>query len=359
MPNVIYYDTLTLKVLSHDEAREYSQRGFKGSLSMIDQRYVKIEDGFIVKKYTRQEVEAMEQAKRDAEDAKFFEHINQKSRERAQENPETRECHYERTSEVRIQSVSKTKSSISRSKKEKKTIGYNLKVIISNVAKEHAKKNSAMPYGQSFKRSRSNKKTIKQTVAIGMVVAILTTTTALGYGLSELNRLGEYRSSHASVSNSTATLLDSTPEKYSPNIVSQNTTHNHFTQTYWYDNEAIGKDVLSLPDESFDANLYLVYAIMGDNAENAYNNNFDDVIKYIGTHAKEDIHPNAYLRCNGCDSLEEFLVKNGIVDEKGMPSIDLYKKHGRTATITHKEFLEKKAEAYKAEYAESLNKGGR
>ena len=79
---------------------------------------------------------------------------------------------------------------------------------------------------------------------------------------------------------------------------------------------------------------------MGPNAENAYIDNFGRVISAVGRLASPDENPLAYARTSGCNSFEDFAIKNGFVDESGLPSREKYIEFGKTAIELYYEYLQ-------------------
>lgn len=365
MEDIIFFDPHTGKVLNDEIRALFNNKPPKteaySHVQMVSREYVEIKDGFIVKRYTKAELEEKKRLEEQLNDELLFAKINSHARReefsQPQQNIETT-----RPAPSRSNSYTPQRHQVSRNRQKTKTTTVNLQTIINNIRREILKRKSVTDQKQSSKRNRAIKKRINQAKAITAIILLTAAIGAAGYGIGEWVDNMEYMISHNQYDKAAAILLDSTPESYNPDIVEQNTTHDYVRQVYWYDDNAIARDVLALPDETFDANLYLVYANMGDNAANAYDNHFDNVISYIGRFASPEENPIAYQKCHGCSNLSDFLVKNGFVDKNGLPNIDLYIKYGRTATITHKTFMQKEADEYLAEYLASVDgkvKGGR
>jgi len=359
MSSIIYYNQETGEVLNEEIRRRFEHKdnittGYS-HVSIISSDRVEIVDGKVTKIYTPEEAERRKQAKFERETDEILDILNLRPKQdsvSSQEFPppyiETPETLSVPTQQVSTRKTT-TKKSVPLTTREK---------VVQYICKDLLKIKSKTKTKQSSVRNKNKSVEIPKRVVVAVVGAIAIIVIWLIISGTILVQNFGYQLDHTSVRNSTAVLLDKTPNNYSQNIVDKNTRYHPQTEVYWYENDAIGKDVLSLPDKTFDANLYLVYALMGSNADNAYNNNFDDVISYISENATEEKHPMAYLRCHGCSSLSDFLIKNGFVDDKGTPSIESFKKHGRTMTSIYEDFLKELAEAYKEAYLADMEVKG-
>lgn len=337
--NMIFYNSETHEVLNSFLEERFSTRDTSGervvNIHTIDPERVEIRDGKIVKFYTAEEIEQRRQAKYDQETDEILRIID--SRPRAPYTPEPIEEVYTMPTPPRPSIPVPSAQTRPKTTAEKR---------------EQLKQKSKTPTKYFSKRNRDREIEIAKKVVIAVAGVLLTI--GITIGGARLADEMEYKTDHVTVNQATAVLLDQTPERYSPDIVDKNTTYNHQTNKYWYDNQDIGKDLLKLPDKTFDANLYLVYALMGNNASNGYKNNFDEVIRYVAQNADEQNHPMAYLRCNGCSDLEDLLIKNGFVDSQGSPSLEAFKKFGRAMTSVYAEYLDELADEYKDEYNKGL-----
>ena len=210
---------------------------------------------------------------------------------------------------------------------------------------------------QSIKRNRNNKKKVTQTiVALGMSAVLTISAYTTMEKLAE--RIGEKRHLNAT-DTAIASLLVQPNSRVTPDIVERNTHRTDDFQGYWYDNNGIAEDILKLPDEIFDAALYDVYVTMGNNRKNNYINNLDYIISGLNAHATPENNPLAFARVNGCMSFNEFLQKNGLVDDKRLPSEEKYVEFGKNAVELYYQYLKTIEEDRNNGKDNDYNYGGR
>lgn len=204
---------------------------------------------------------------------------------------------------------------------------------------QNAKNNSKGNGKQSQERNRNNKKhiSIKGIILIIMLIissvfATLTVEDAVQYIQNNYNisRVQSLQAQMLVPPNAQTTL----------GIVARNTHRTQDFQNYWFDNTGIAEDILYLPDVSFDANLYATYVDMGHDRENAYIDNWDHVIKALGDAASYEKDPIAFARTHGCNTFEQYLIKNGFVNEAGEPDVEKFDQYGKQAVAMYKDYLQ-------------------
>lgn len=200
---------------------------------------------------------------------------------------------------------------------------------------------SKPPVKQSHERNRNNRKTFNSRIIATLLAIILTLLFELGV-IHTVNEIDAHIDTNT-VQKAVSQLLVPPNAEKTPGIVNRNTHRTEDFQNFWYDNAGIANDILKLPDEAFDAILYSVYDDMGTNRSNSYIDNFSRVIAALGTSATPENNPLAYARCAGCDTFEEFCIKNGYVDSLGNPSTEMYVDQGKKAVDAYNAYLESMA----------------
>lgn len=104
-------------------------------------------------------------------------------------------------------------------------------------------------------------------------------------------------------------------------IVSQNTKRN--ANTYYYDQDGIAKDLVSLDDRLLDITFVSVCEDMGEHLNNKVGSNGETNIDLVISGIKKYAEEGSYAEKDFKDinSLNEWLVKRGYVDKKGSPDL--------------------------------------
>lgn len=104
-------------------------------------------------------------------------------------------------------------------------------------------------------------------------------------------------------------------------IVSQNTKRN--ANTYYYDQDGIAKDLVSLDDRLLDITFVSVCEDMGEHLNNKVGQNGETNIDLVISGIKKYAEEGSYAEKDFKDinTLNEWLVKRGYVDKKGNPDL--------------------------------------
>lgn len=108
---------------------------------------------------------------------------------------------------------------------------------------------------------------------------------------------------------------------------------------FYFKHNLLAQNILDLPPEAFDSYVYLTYEEMGVNRENAAIDNMDVFIQQLAASADPETHAIAYARANGCNTFEDYLVKNGWVNAQGEPDVEAFVKYGKNEIVTKMPFL--------------------
>ena len=130
------------------------------------------------------------------------------------------------------------------------------------------------------------------------------------------NGVNQYR--YYEVKDEISRMLNGPWDQSVKDIVDRNTHVTDDFQGFWYDNTKIAEDLLTLPDNLFDAAFYEVYIEMGNNRSNNYIDNFDSVIYSLSRLSKEG--SLAYIRTHKddgtpCKTMDEYLENNMFMAE--------------------------------------------
>ena len=116
----------------------------------------------------------------------------------------------------------------------------------------------------------------------------------------------------------------------SVSILSHNTGRNG--EVYYYNHDAIARDLLKLDSELFDYAFCSLCNDMGNSIDDRVGisglSNVDSVIFYLRLYSKVDgIYPNEDIsnRLRGINTLDEFLIRNNYVDNAMNPSFASFK----------------------------------
>ena len=107
-------------------------------------------------------------------------------------------------------------------------------------------------------------------------------------------------------------------------IVERNTSMTNDNNGIFYDNTGIAIDLLKLDDNMFDAGLYTVYNDMGGHRDNDYHN-FDSLDDFVSL----EKNPAIYNKFHGCRNFDDYLIKNGFINEDNTPSREKFEKYGK------------------------------
>lgn len=311
--NTIFYYLRTGRVISWGELEDiFSHRIMpEGSIAILNRRQIAEMNGEYVKRIDPPEPKPIVIPESSIIDDSFIKIVN------------------DHHNEMKMKELLETEAELKRMQQEKYTEAQKRK------AYEAAKAKSIQ--GQRVRRAKQQKMIKNRIIANALILVV---STALLYGAINLgsNIKDSYELSNAEEA---VGVMLAEGSIHNPSIVSRNTYRTENNDGFWYKNEDIASDILSLPDETFEAILYITYKDMGP-----YTNNMDDVIYYLNSYTASNPgnNPIAYGRVNGCNSLGDYLVKNGFVDEKGEPSMEKFEEYGKAQIDAHQEYLEQLSE---------------
>ena len=203
---------------------------------------------------------------------------------------------------------------------------------------QNARNKSKPAQKQTVERQRGRLKFFNRQFIAYALVAVMSIT-ALLLTQQASKRITNISNTSA-VQSAMSDLLVDPNAKHSPSIITRNTYPTDDFQNFWFDNAGIAEELLELPDEAFDAELYATYTEMGVNRKNAYIDNFSKIIYYLGLYADAEKDSLAFARTNGCCDFDEYMIKNGFVDENGEPSVDKFIEHSLQAVKMYRPYLE-------------------
>ncbi|MBQ6841078.1 MAG: hypothetical protein IJO63_03055 [Bacilli bacterium] len=206
---------------------------------------------------------------------------------------------------------------------------------------QRARQKSATPVKHKQERPR-NQYTMRPNRVLVFALGVIAGVTMM-WGAQKLTTEISTNWNTYEVGDAMAEMLVPPNAKYSPDIVTRHTHRTEDYQNFWFDNSGIAEDILKLPDEYCDAYMYSIYEEMGINRSNGYIDNWSNVINYLGIYADATKNPLTFARTNGCSNFEEYLIKNGWVDEAGEPSVEAFIEHGKHAVNAYHNILEQMA----------------
>jgi len=137
--------------------------------------------------------------------------------------------------------------------------------------------------------------------------------------------------------------------KITPDIINRNTYRTDDYQGFWFDNQGIAEDLLSLPPQMFEAALYVTYCQMGIHRQNAYINNWDKVILSLNNLTTGSEHTLVKGKVSGCQTFNDYLVKNGFVDENNLPLESKFIEYGKKVLDLYSSYIENYAKEREVE----------
>lgn len=311
--NTIFYYFRTGKIITWQELEDiFAHRIMpQGSLGILNKNQIAKMEGGYIKKIDPPEPKPIYIPEASLIDDSFIEIVNR---------------HH---NEMRMQQLREAEMELRRMQEEKFNEEQKRK------AYERAKVKSTQ--GEHVKRTGARKtfrnRMLANALALVLAISVL-------YGVSNVvSNISDNIAVHNASQNVGELISDGSVHR--PDIVSKNSYRTQDNEGFWYNNEDIARDILGLPDELFDTVLYITYEDMGP-----YTNNMDDVIRALNnyTAGEADKYPIILGKVEGCNSLNDYLIKNGFVNENGEPSIEKFKEHGITQIRVHQEYLEQMAE---------------
>lgn len=209
---------------------------------------------------------------------------------------------------------------------------------------EEARKSSVTNGKRYGVKYSTYKKNVKKSFICGAMACILLTGMVSGVK-TVVDKVDVDRAKY-NVSQSIAALtsdIGSEDYEHLRNLVSQHTFRTQDNQNCWYDTDGIAEEILDMDTKySFDSRTLnaILYSVYDDMDYNAFKNMSEVIISLnLRVSANEKEHNNIFNNVVNCTSLDDYLIRNHMIDDKGYPSLGKFKELGLTDLLSMQDYI--------------------